>query len=393
LPVFTTTCLEQASAAYPVFVLASSLLSSEATDSGHSLEHSENMLEETGWDSIQVPPSYRVRCQIPLEVVVKEAQVSYGKFLVGLVFLSAAVTQLPAQWGPDSMNSDVGGMCGDIQVHVQDSSGMAVMGATVVTDISFAQATTDSQGMAWIPCRSTNSTFANLEVSAPGYQPARVPMMPYGSSYLEVRLERQEPVRTGPEETISARELSPSIQAESQELLNQAGKAIERKDYDKAQDLLLKAQQLTPSAASVLNNLGVVALHKKDLDAAASWFEKAAHAAPFKPDIVGNLGLIRWIQHRNDESYTLLLKAASMGYDTSLGHYILGTVGLGKGMDKEAAENLKKISSDRYPYRDLYLSIALRNEGKTKAADESYRNFVKRNPVPYAFSVLPKVGG
>ena len=318
---------------------------------------------------------------------------SYGKFWLGLVFLSGAVAQLPAQWGPDSINNDVMGTCHDIQVRVQDAAGMAIVGADVISDSNYMQATTDSHGMAWIPCGSTNSPFMNLEVSAPGYETSRVPLMPDGSSLMQVRLERREPVRRAQEGTISARELSFSVQAESQELQNQAVKALERKDYDTAEDLLVKAQKLTPSAASVLNNLGVVALHKKDLDAAVSWFEKAAHAAPFKPDIVGNLGLVRWMQRRNDESYTLLVKAASMGYNTSLGHYILGTVGLGKGMGKEAAENLRKISSDRYPYRDLYLSIALRNAGKTKAADESYRNFVKRNPVPYALSILSKLNG
>jgi tetratricopeptide (TPR) repeat protein len=292
------------------------------------------------------------------------------------------------------MNSDNHGTCRDIQVWVQDSAGIAIMGADVVSDSSFMGATTDSRGIARIPCGSIDSSlFMSLEVSALGYQTARVPLISDGSSPVRVRLEKREPVARGQERTISARELSPSIQAESQELQNQAEKALARKDYSTAEDLLLKAHELTPSAVSVLNNLGVVALHKNDLDAAASWFEKAAHAAPFKPDIIGNLGLVRWLQHRNDESYTLLVKAASMGYATSLGHYILGTVGLGKGMNKEAAENLKKISSDRYPYRDLYLSIALRNAGKTRAADESYRNFIKRNPVPYAISILPKVSG
>lgn len=324
---------------------------------------------------------------------------SYGKFWLGWVFLSAAVAQLPAQWGPNSVNNNnndvmgVMGMCRDIQVRVQDNTGMSIMGASVTTDSNYAQATTDSEGRAWISCRSSNSSFTNVEVSAPGYQTARVPLMMDTGSHLEVRLDKLAPVIKGQERTISARELSSSVQAESQELQNQAAKALQLKDYGTAEDLLLKAQKLTPSAASVLNNLGVVALHKKDLDGAAAWFEKAAQAAPFKADIVGNLGLVRWMQHRNDESYTLLAKAVSMGYESNLGHYILGTVGLEKGMDKESIQHLKKIPSERYPYRDLYLSIAFRNAGKTKAADESYRNFVRQHPVPYAISILPRVMG
>ena len=57
-----------------------------------------------------------------------------------------------------------------------------------------------------------------------------------------------------------------------------------------------------------------------------------------------------------------------------------------KGFPKQAVDRLKKVPAEKYPYRDLYLSIALRECGKTKAADESYRAFLKRHAVPYAAS-------
>jgi lipopolysaccharide biosynthesis regulator YciM len=88
------------------------------------------------------------------------------------------------------------------------------------------------------------------------------------------------------------------------------------------------------------------------------------------------------VQHRTDESYTLLTKAVAQGYESGVAHYILGTLSLQKGENQEAIAHLKKVSADRFSYRDLYLSIALRNCGKTKAADESYRNFLRRNPAP-----------
>jgi len=71
----------------------------------------------------------------------------------------------------------------------------------------------------------------------------------------------------------------------------------------------------------------------------------------------------------------------------------MGILPLEKGLYTDAAEHLKKVSRTRFRYRDLYLSIALRNCGKTKAADEAFRRFLKHNPAPLLASVLPKVGG
>jgi Tfp pilus assembly protein PilF len=172
------------------------------------------------------------------------------------------------------------------------------------------------------------------------------------------------------------------------QLQQEAEKALAAKDYEVAEKLLMEVLQLTPSSASAANNLGVVALHKKDLETAASWFQKASEEAPYKPDILGNFGLVRWMQRRPEESYTILKKAFSMGYESNLGNYILGTVGLKNGDSKDAVERLKKTPPERFPYRDLYLSIALRNCGKTRAADESYRNFFRHNPAPFLISLF-----
>jgi len=49
-----------------------------------------------------------------------------------------------------------------------------------------------------------------------------------------------------------------------------AAGALRHKDYDKAEKLLLQAEELTPSAAGIANNLGIVELHRNDLNAAGS---------------------------------------------------------------------------------------------------------------------------
>ena len=227
-----------------------------------------------------------------------------------------------------------------------------------------------------------------MTITALGYKAAHVTVMPDARYHFDVRLDRREPVARSGGTTVNASELSGSVQKQSAQLQQQAERLLASKDYESAEKLLLEAFHLTPSAAPIANNLGVVALSKKDLDSAGSWFQKAAEEAPYKSDILGNLGLVRWMQHRREESYDILVKAFSQGYESGLGHYILGTIGVENGKSKEATEHLKRITAERFPYRDLYLSIALRNCGKAKAADQSYQSFLRRNPPPFLISVL-----
>ncbi len=313
---------------------------------------------------------------------------SYGKFSLGLVFLLIAGTRLEAQWGPSSVNSFPDrGACRDVAVVVTDAAGSGISGADVSTEGAFNE-TTNSQGVVAIPCQSMKGMMPMLTITAPGYRPARVALMPDAMSHLEVRLDRGDPALRSGGNTVDASELSGSVQKQSAQLQQQAEKALAAKDYDRAEKLLMDALHLTPSVASIANNLGIVALHRKDLDTAGSWFQKAVDEAPYKADILGNLGLVRWMQGRVKESYDILVRASAKGYESGLGHYILGTVDLGNGNSKEAADHLKKVPTGRFPYRDLYLSIALRNCGKNKAADETYQSFLRSHPAPFLISEL-----
>jgi hypothetical protein len=314
----------------------------------------------------------------------------HGKFPLGLAFLIITGAQVQAQGGPPtdySKSPRPGSMCRDIAVVVTDSFGSAIIGADVATEDSALRLTTDSQGIAAIPCHTVPPVFPVVTVTANGYQPTRVSLAPDARSRLEIRLDKTEPIISSGT-TVNASELSANVQKQSEQLQQRAEKALAAEDYENAERLLLDALHLTPSSAPVANNLGVVALHRKDLDTAGSWFQKASDEAPYRPDILGNLGLVRWMQQRTKESYEILVKAFSRGYESNLGHYILGLVGLERGNSKEAADHLKKVSPDRYPYRDLYLSIALRNCGKNKAAGETYQSFLRRNPATFLISDL-----
>lgn len=324
---------------------------------------------------------------------IKEVEVSlYGKFSIGLALLLAAGVHAQAQWTPGGMlgNSPAnapGEVCREIAVVVTDNSGSAIVGAEVKTDRQFVQNRTDANGVVAIPCRAVNS-FPIAEISAPGYKPARVTILPNGNSHLEVRLDRRETSLPSGRNTIDVAELSGTVQQKSAHLQEAANKALSHKDYDRAQELLLEAFRLTPSSASIANNLGVIALAKNDLLSAGSWLEKAHQTAPFRSDIQGNLGLVRWMQRRTEESYELLQDAFERGYESNMGHYILGVLGLEKGHYEDSVEHLKKASADRFPYRDLYLSIALHRCGQSKAADVTHQSFLKKNRAPFAVSLL-----
>ena len=304
----------------------------------------------------------------------------YGKFSIGLVFLLIAGAQLQAQQN---------GGCRDVAVMVTDTNGIGIMGADVATDNNGFELTTDSQGFVDIPCLTMERASPTVTVTAPGYRPTRVALIPDARSRFEIRMDRKPDTIDRPTgATVDASELSRNVQKQSAQLQKQAETALAAKDYENAGKFLSQAFQLTPSEPNIANNLGVVALHKKDFDAAGSWFQKAADEAPYKPAILGNLGLVRWMQHRDEDSYTILGKAFAHGYESGLGHYIMGTISVEKGNYKDAVDHLKKIPAERFPYRDLYLSMALRNSGKTKAAEETYMSFLRRNPAPYAISQI-----
>ncbi|NLT66325.1 MAG: tetratricopeptide repeat protein [Acidobacteria bacterium] len=309
----------------------------------------------------------------------------YRRLFLGMVFLSIlgplAFAQMRPPSFPGASRGPLGG-CRDIAVEVTDMMGAAIMGAAVSTQDSGIEMTTDSNGVADIPCRAVNGMMPMVEVRANGFHPERVALTPDMNFRYTVRLNRKNPPNVSGSNTISVDELYPDVQQKSLRLQEQAAKALAIRDYEGARRLYLEALQLTPSSPIISNNLGVISLHLKDLDSAGKWFQKAAEEAPYKPDILGNLGLVLWMQGRMDESYDSLKKALVYGYESNLAHYILGTVGLRKGESEAAVQHLKKASRDRFPQRDLYLSIALRNCGKTKDADASFRDFLKHNPAP-----------
>ncbi|HTY64448.1 MAG TPA: hypothetical protein VMG30_19525 [Acidobacteriota bacterium] len=303
----------------------------------------------------------------------------FWKVLSVLVLLLASETALPAQSGVAPARPgirDRAGICPDIEIDVKDTSGRAIAGALVVDENGVMQYLTNFQGRALVPCTNSGRAMRVVEVHAPEYQSTKVTILPNTRSRLDAILQAQAPLPIASRFTVNAQELQKPVQGESRRLQVQAEKALNRKDYTAAEQLYLQAMKLTTSEASIPNNLGVLAWRRGDRNAAGAWFEMAAQIDPYNPLSETNLAIIRWSQDRREESYKLMKTTEARGYESDMGNYIIGVVSLEKGMNKEAANHLKKVPRGRFPNRDLFLSMALRSLGKTKSADELYRSFL-----------------
>jgi Tfp pilus assembly protein PilF len=177
--------------------------------------------------------------------------------------------------------------------------------------------------------------------------------------------------------------LSPRIQQKSLQIQQAGLDALRHADYVAADRLLREAMELTPSAYTIYNNLAVNSARQLRLNEASRWLEKARAMAPFDPIVAGNLGVILWLQNRINESYDLLQMAMDRGYAGNMAHYAMGLMALQRQYALEAVRHLSKTNRKSFPYRDLYLSLALQELGKGDAAAKSRRIFLEGHRAPW----------
>jgi Tfp pilus assembly protein PilF len=273
--------------------------------------------------------------------------------------------------------------CRQVRFYVKDSTGFGIPNAILTLDQTWVL-TTDFDGAVEIECRPNFRSAIPVEVSAQGFKRKSEMIRLVGLTGAEIRLEKEtrESVPAGP--TVSAAELAPEVQERSEKLQKEGLDALARGENEKAEEALREALELTPSSGGIYNNIGVAHLRRQDMDKAAEWFEKAALVSPYNPVILGNLGLIRYLQHREEESYPLLDRGVAGGFSSPTAHYVLGILALQRGHYLRAVEQLRNTDSTRHPYRDLYLSIAQRELGRVKAADKTFQSFVKTHKAPLA---------
>ncbi|PYV11700.1 MAG: hypothetical protein DMG07_18615 [Acidobacteria bacterium] len=218
-----------------------------------------------------------------------------------------------------------------------------------------------------------------VEIHAGGYQGRSEVIEDRTRLNLEVTLETTAP-RKSNGKSVTAGELSSEGQAQSHQLQEDARRALDSGDNGRAEALLLQALDLTPSLPAIYNQLGVAVLRQGRMQQASTWFEKAYASSNARAFPAAHLGMIRWFQSRKDESYRFLDEAVSLGFSNPAAHYYLGLLALEKGRWNQAAQQLSLANPDRFPYRDLFLSIALRAMGHGRQASKSFREFLKRRP-------------
>jgi tetratricopeptide (TPR) repeat protein len=240
----------------------------------------------------------------------------------------------------------------------------------------------DQNGMVRVESKAGMRFPVSIVVSARGYQTRQLLMTSSRFENLEVNLPRLENTpHSGM--TVSLSELSPENQATSTSFQQKAIQALQQGDHIRAEQLLRKAIELTPSIGMLYNNLGVAVLRQGRMGEAITWFEKAYEMSPYDGGTNGNLGLMRWMQKRTDESYQLLDKAVALGFSTPTAHYYLGILALARGQWKLSVEQLSRTDGNRFRYRDLFLAQALSGMGRQKESLNSFQKHMSRNPVHY----------
>lgn len=78
---------------------------------------------------------------------------------------------------------------------------------------------------------------------------------------------------------------------------------------ERAEDMLLRALELAPDSAFVLDSYGWFLLQSNRPDAAEPLLERAARLSPTEPELLTHLAELRWIQERREEAKRLLDQA------------------------------------------------------------------------------------
>ncbi len=267
----------------------------------------------------------------------------------------------------------------EVVITIIDNTGHPLAGAELVLDRGL-RLNSDRRGQVWLDFGLKPVSLMLISVTAPGYKAQDMMLDPMDNETTIVMERKSEPSSTV-SSTVSTVELNPDMQLRSESLQRRGLQEISRGEYDAAEQTFKEAYDLTPSSASICNNLAITYLRRYNFVQALQWLERGEQIAPYDPLICANLGLMRWKQDRFDESFRLLNVAAAHGFSTPYTQYILGILHLTKGHPASSSRLLEQLSAKRFPYRDLYLSLASRILGKKSEERRYFSHFLKRNPV------------
>ena len=125
--------------------------------------------------------------------------------------------------------------------------------------------------------------------------------------------------------------------------LNDAGKThFDKKEYDKAIELLLRAIQLAPNYAEAYKNLAVVYTGKREYEKSISYALKAIEMTPEDGEYHAVLASAYYWMNDLDKAITAFRKAIQLGDRRAKVYSVLGNTYLKKEMLQEAITAFKK---------------------------------------------------
>jgi len=120
--------------------------------------------------------------------------------------------------------------------------------------------------------------------------------------------------------------IAPLLRANRQSFaaLNYIGYSLisDAKSRERAEDLLLRALELAPDSAFVLDSYGWFLLQTNQSGAAAPLLERAVRLTPTEPELLAHLAELRWGQGRRKEAKLLLQKARKLALSKHTQHAI-----------------------------------------------------------------------
>jgi tetratricopeptide (TPR) repeat protein len=87
---------------------------------------------------------------------------------------------------------------------------------------------------------------------------------------------------------------------------------------ERARSLLLRALELSPDSAFILDSFGWLLLQAGDIEQAATFLERAARLSQTEPELIWHLAELRWRQKQPAEALRLLARAESLAQSRNL---------------------------------------------------------------------------
>jgi tetratricopeptide (TPR) repeat protein len=219
------------------------------------------------------------------------------------------------------------------------------------------------------------------------YEPLKqqVHLKPGAPVYLTLYLtEKNGPVaKSSRGNVVSVAEDERAVPASARKAFDQAGKLIDKGDFDNAIIELSKAVAIYPDYVTARNKLGVQYLKRKRLPEAAEQFKAVLEKNPKYFDARLNLGIVFYEQKRYNEAVEELNQAVSLDSSHPAAHLFWGITALEMNDLIVAERELVKallLGGERYSNAHYYFAHVYLKTGHREEAAREFTLFLKTAP-------------